>query len=293
MNCKNFVDFVKYYDAFNWTHLNRPDWIMSFQQQGDEFIENIERGINASKIFEISNDLKKLLILTKTPRDNEEVKLPFPVMFLDVDFTKEELEELNIKIDANKIIGILAQRGVMLDNGGNVVGSDLNICMLSIQANEEVWFDTFNKNVNIEDKELEGSKVKVLENDTTDKKARDFVHKFFLNFINFVNSPDVSYVEQKRSEKNIQRKRKEGKVAIPSSFKIYLSGQVREYIDKITSGGNFHFNYRFWVRGHFRNLNSQRYSEKKRIWIMPYIKGDGVLINKSYKLNKKEKNNGK
>ena len=65
-------------------------------------------------------------------------------------------------------------------------------------------------------------------------------------------------------------------------------GRRRNRNGRVSSGGKFHFNYSFWVRGHFRQLKSDRYSKKKRIFIAPYIKGEGVLVDKLYSLNRRE-----
>jgi len=127
-------------------------------------------------------------------------------------------------------------------------------------------------------------KIFISENSTTDKKAREFVHKFFLNFLNFLNNPEVEYVEHIRSDKNRERREKAGKPVIPSSFIIRVYGKLREYIDEAVRGASWTYNYRFWVRGHFRDLVSKRYIHQKRIWILPFVKGKGVLIEKSYKV---------
>lgn len=82
----------------------------------------------------------------------------------------------------------------------------------------------------------------------------------------------------------MERRAKKGKPVIPSSMKIRLYGRLKEYIEKTIAGERFHFNYRFWVRGHFRQLQSNKFKEKKRIWILPFIKGQGNLIDKTYEV---------
>jgi hypothetical protein len=81
---------------------------------------------------------------------------------------------------------------------------------------------------------------------------------------------------------------KTGKPIIPSTMTIRVTGKLKIYIDELVHGANWHFNYRFWVRGHFRQLVSDKYKEKKRIWILPYIKGKGILVEKIYNLKKQE-----
>lgn len=290
MNSENFIKFVKYFNAFEWLKENRPEATVStygFEGYQDDkakrFRDNIRLGIEKSKIFEVPDDIKKLLCLTDTPNKNEEVHLPFPVVFIDVHFTKEELAELGIDIEAPEMIGIMFREGILISHKEEVVGKDLNITMLSGQTNGETWFDNFNKNWNI-NKEFKDHKCEILENPTTDKKAREFIHKFTLNFLNFLNNPEVEYVEHIRSAKNRERRAKNGKAIIPSTFTIRVTGKLREYIDEAVAGEHWNYNYRFWVRGHFRDLVSERYTQKKRIWILPFIKGKGVLVEKSYTL---------
>jgi hypothetical protein len=45
-----------------------------------------------------------------------------------------------------------------------------------------------------------------------------------------------------------------------------------------------HYSHAFWVRGHWRTLTAERYKEArgKRMWILPYVKGSGLLIEKTY-----------
>lgn len=261
-----------------------PEAVISLQQTGEEFHSNIENSIQNCKVFEVDNGIKKLLCLTDPPNKNDEVFLPFPDMFLDVEFTKEELADLGIEIDADHIVGIMFKEGRLVDRTEKVeiIGKDLNITMSSLQSNGQYWFDNFNKNWRTTIKwDLP---LQVKENPTTDTKAREFVHKFVINFLNFMNNPEVEFVEHSRSEKNRERREKQGKPVIPSSFTINVYGKLKEYIDEAMSGATWTYNYRFWVRGHFRDLVSKRYVNKKRIWILPFVKGKGVLIDKSYKV---------
>jgi hypothetical protein len=227
--------------------------------------------------------------LTDTPLKNDDIHLPFGIIFLDVHFCKEELADLGIKIKSKEIIGAFFQKGVLISKDTqNQVGSNLRITVLYVQDNDEVWFDTYNKNNNLFDKINKQNEIVVKENPTTDKKSRDFIHKFVLNFLNFVNNPDIKIVEQKRSEQNVKRRLKQGKTTLPSSYKIFLKGELKVYVERICNGEKFKYSHKFWVRGHFRRLESDRYKEKKILWILPFLKGNGLLIDKTYHLEKKE-----
>jgi len=306
MNAENFNYFWKASKQMAMIRKLKPDAIDStlggIQYDGTTFDEAIADTLSKVKIFEIDDNIKKLLALTDAPKINEDelVRLPFDNIFLDCEFTKEELEDYGVipKL-ANKLKGIAVTKGNFIfreEEGLNPislkdyenrekVGNGLRITMCSVfdkdDGGEEVFFDVFNKNVNL-DEEYKGQKIDILENPTSDKDLRDFVHKFILNFLNFLNNPEVEYVEHKRSESNMKRKMKTGKAIIPSTMSIRLNGKLREYIDDISNKGLWHYEHRFWVRGHYRDLRNERYNEKKRIFIYPYIKGKGLLIEKDY-----------
>jgi len=292
MNSENFIFFTKRFMQFDWAKENAPELTISrygdgsineADDNGARFRQNISSGIRNAKIFEVNDEIKKLLCLTDTPKNNDEIHLPFGKIFLDVSFTKEELKEMGIDIASERIVGILAGEGELVNGDGIKVGTDLNFSILSEIENGEVWFDTFNKNFNLYEKYKKFS-TKVQECNLTDKLAREFVHKFLLNFLNFLNNPEVEFVEHLRSTKNQERRAKQGKAIIPSTMTIKVSGKLKEYIDEAVRNECWTYGYRFWVRGHFRQLSSERYTDKKRIWILPYIKGKGVLVEKTYAL---------
>jgi hypothetical protein len=295
MNCEHFIKFSKYFGAFTYNAIYHPETLLGKGQVNPDFYADINRCLPQSKVFEISDEIKKLLSLTDTPIKNDEIKLPFPFIFLDMQFTKEELAELGIEIEAKKIIGVLVREGVLY-KGEEEYGKDLRFSIMlegiNEQEKEDVWFVTFHRNFNL-DKDLEQLKIMHIRLPHSDKKSEDFIYKFFLNFLNFLHNPDIEYIEVSRSQKNIERRAREGKPIIPASYIISLTGKLKEYMDRLQSGGQFHFNFRFWVRGHFRTLQAERWKEKRgiRIWIPPFIKGDGILVDKSYQLKESKANN--
>lgn len=338
MNAEHFNFFWKASKEMAIVRKIKPEAIDStlggISYDGIIFDNAIADTLSKVKIFEIDDNIKKLLALTDAPKinDDEYIHLPFSNIFLDVQFTREELEDYGINpIYANLVRGIAVTRGnfiyreedgikkdlrldvvgasktfkgFVIDEG---VGDALRITMCSVidrsidevpktirlkdityanedkndRAEEEILFDVFNKNVNLSD-EYKDKAVDVLETPTSDPELRDFVHKFILNFLNFLHNPEVEYVEHKRSEGNIQRKMKQGKPIIPSTMTIKLNGKIKEYIDYIGSQGLWHYEHRFWVRGHYRDLKDERYKEKKRIWIFPFLKGRGQFVDKDY-----------
>jgi len=285
-------------------------WAGGISYNGRTFDEAIADTLSKVKIFEIDDTKKRLLAMTDTPKNNEEyIRLPFNEIFLDVSFTKDELKHLaGIETKyAKEIKGIAVTKGnfvLKVDDdlvqsledfkSRNSVGNGLRMTVCSIldaENRDYVEFDVFNRNVDISDEEMEqitGHKmnnIEVIESPGSDPNLRNFVHKFVLNFLNFLHNPEVEYIEHQRSEKNIQRKLKAGKVVVPSTMMIKVTGKLQIYLDDMENNqGVWEYSHRFWCRGHFRNLQADRYIEKKRIFILPFIKGRGLLIEKDYEV---------
>jgi hypothetical protein len=285
MNSEYFIDFVNKFRSFEYARKTLPSTTelnIVHSKNPNFYWECMHEAIDNAKVFNINDNIKKLLCLTDTPAKNDDIKLPYPFMFLDVKFTKEELASYGIEINHKNIIGILFKEGTIANSKGDILGKDLNITFLS-ETDEKIWFDTFGKNFNFfhDEEEL---KKRLVNTEVSDEKARDFAHRFVLNFLNFLNNPDIEYVEHKRSEANIKRRLKQGKPIIPSTCSITITGKLKIYIDEIISRGDFEYSHMFWVRGHYRRLRADRYIKKKILWILPFIKGSGVLIEKEYEV---------
>jgi hypothetical protein len=131
-----------------------------------------------------------------------------------------------------------------------------------------------------------------------------------MNLIYFINSEDVKIMVHTRSEKNSKRRIENNKIPIPTHSKIQIIGYLAKYLEKKeTLGTSKGFTHRFTVRGHWRHFWNKKfdrlyklYSEGKlkdiegkqylmdgsgalKVWIYPYIKGEGILIDKKYELN--------
>ncbi len=297
---KNFIDFsiAKKLGATE-SHGNSPE----------KFIDNIAFSLRDCKIFNVTDKVKNLLCLTKTPLRNDEVHLPFPIMFLDVSFTQEELKQIDIDINYKEVVGIIVQQGKLLfsdekqkfltkingdiekdDDGLYVAGIGLRISILSFNhgvEGKEIWFDTFNKSINIKE-EFKGWNMTVKEFKDTDPKTREFIHKFVINFLNFINDPEVEYRECIANPKQNEKRIKRGKMPIPNNCPITVSGKLKIYLDSLNER-DFTYNYRFWVRGHFRTLRAERWGKNrgKRLWVAPFLKGKGVLVEKIYHVENK------
>lgn len=100
--------------------------------------------------------------------------------------------------------------------------------------------------------------------------------------------PEVKYTTVEYSKEKNEKRMENEKLPIPNRNMIRLDGVLKKYLEDIKQNPVWHYNYRFWVRGHFRTLRSPRYGDNvgKRIWIPPYVKGKGLLIEKEYVVNK-------
>jgi len=115
-------NFLKYIEARN---LDLPGLIGN---ENYNFETNITNGLVNCHIFEVTDDVKRLLVLTKTPKINDMIKLPFPVIFIDVNFKRKEMQTLGIDIGFDEIQGIIVQEGrIYFKEKGVNVGTSLRL----------------------------------------------------------------------------------------------------------------------------------------------------------------------
>lgn len=291
---------------------------------GPMFVENIRQSLLKCHIFETTTDMKRLLSMTTCPNKNDQFKLPFPVMFIDVSFKKDEMQKLGIDIGYDEIIGIMVSEAYLFTeeeqrrmdreirlgvfdrsivdkydkDDFNKVGSGLRITICSLHQPGEygrIWFDTFNVNINVFD-EYKDYNLKIKKVDSTDPKARKFIHLFTLNFINFLHDTRVKIVTVDEDKKRNAKRIKKGKVPIPKRKIIKLTGDLKIYTDNLKKDRKtWEYSHSWWVRGHYRVLRDPEYWGKKagtRIFIPPHIKGKGVLVEKTYEVDKSNKLDG-
>lgn len=105
---------------------------------------------------------------------------------------------------------------------------------------------------------------------------------FVANIIDFVEHQKHEYVqvETHYSSEQDQKRIDKSKSPIHSQVYIKLNQIIKTYAT--TLGNQIHYNHKFVVRGHWRHFNSDRYRESKgkSTWIKPFIKGQGILVNK-------------
>lgn len=236
-----------------------------------------------AKYFEVPENVNLLLSNTK----NEIKKVKFPYYFLFIDVKLVVLDRIYYSFFVTDL------RSFYQRYKKGMKDSTERVNILTFYEDEEGKlsydnFDLYKKDRN---------------------KYRNKIREYLMNFVDFVNSEEVKLMFRERTEKNTERRIQRGKLPIPPFSKIYVIGYLKKYLNKLESQElQTRFTHRFWVRGHFKRfLDKKRYKKlyeqyrkgelknfegKKykidesflKVWIFPYIKGEGMLIEKRYKL---------
>jgi len=106
-----------------------------------------------------------------------------------------------------------------------------------------------------------------------------------MSFLNFLHEPEIEILEKPARELVYHLGKAKHRIKAPRRV-VEVRGTLRQYVKKLFKGHSFTYSHRFWVRGHWRHLKHKRFKQKRGqiIWIPPYIKGQGSLIEKRYKL---------
>jgi hypothetical protein len=232
-------------------------------------------------VYEIEEDVMRYITLNKPPQDKEiieKLSLPFKSIFIETEITKEDADIG----DLDSIHGILLYETSMAvhdeidPDGYKNVGRLFMAYYLCFSA-DKFFIDEFKINVDKTD-------VKIIYDE---KKVSKFLKDFICNFLLFINDPEIEFVTHARDEKNRERRIRQHKVPLPNSKRVRIIGRLKRYIDGISHNlSKGHFNYRFWISGHIRHLRSDKFVNKKGqiIFISPYVKGEGVLLKRTYDL---------
>jgi hypothetical protein len=117
------------------------------------------------------------------------------------------------------------------------------------------------------------------------KYTRRVMLRIAKNFCHYLNTKDALITTVERTKEQNDKRIKRGKSPIPTLHYVKVSEEMRIYLDKLKSSVDFSYSHKFWVRGHFRTLrNEERYGDNAgvKLWIKPYVKGKGMLIDKKY-----------
>jgi hypothetical protein len=247
-------------------------------------------------VFEIDESVKKLLLLTNPPEDLDKklLRLPFDNIFLSVCFQKEDgLEEdvmgvlvMNPKESPTRELGLINAMEEVI-TGEPWVHFWNGVSCSHDDVHGLYWLNSHTWVVERDEKKVGIRVVK------DKQKQHERLKHFITNFLLFLNQPDVEYRLVRRSSVNRDRALSRGKMPLPDTVHIKVKGELKVYIDRMERQGFLHagYSHKFWVRGHWRHFEGEHFKNKKgqRRWIMPFVKGEGILVKKDYVM---EGNNG-
>lgn len=275
-NLKNYQVFCKLLDKVQKSKISERNKL-GFEQT-TSLMSN-------AKYFEIPENIN--LLLSNTSNRVREVKLPFYFIFLDTKITVYDRNYYCFFLsDYLSLKKMALEKGKRLDHLPNTIS-----ILTFYETEEGMGYNLINLY------EKGGDKYK--------RKVREYI----MNFIDFVNSEDIKLMFNQRTEKNTERRVQKGRLPLPSFNKIRVVGYLAKYLKELEeTEGLTRFSHRFWVRGHFRHFYNKKFdglyklfkegklkNQKRcqyimdnsgalKVWIFPFIKGEGILINKKYKL---------
>jgi len=263
----------------------------------ETFIEKLDNTFAHGKVFDINEDVKDLLLRTKGTKEID--KVPFESIFIDTDFDVSEFKEKQDNDDITSVAGLLvsvANKVEIIENKEYVKNSTLDLKTLRGAEGFKIYwlgldkgkigycFHTINiVNKNNLDMEFEIS--------SKTPKIRKFLINFVSNFLNLLNNPqpDIVITERKANEAKNKRLIRHGQIPMPTKSVVLMIGKLKIYLDQLRSNGYMSYSHKFWVRGHWRTLRDEdRWGEKvgTKLWIHPFVKGSGILIDKKYNVTK-------
>lgn len=102
------------------------------------------------------------------------------------------------------------------------------------------------------------------------------------NFLDLLDSHDVTIGHVPQAKPYTGKDRKPN----PPRSVVRLSLPLQQYVDSMKKGGHLPYNHAFWVRGHWKHWMNERYvasgKQGTKTWVPPYVKGEGILVRKSY-----------
>lgn len=231
----------------------------------DGIFKGYKQILENSFIFGISNPLSLLLSLTDSDFDVDNLRLPYPNVFLDTKFEWEDMNVFGITLSQLQLKGDLRA----------------NIYLSYLFYKEQ----NGNKDIKITLKRFDELDNKNLEFYEVNQKIKLLI----INFLDFLNNPELEFVEKKlnKYEMGTMEKKSMG------CSMIALNGKLKRYVDEIgeiiNTKGKMMLRNSHWVRGHWRRYESDFYKSMKgkKEWIYPFIRGLKLqkLRQAQYKLN--------
>ena len=238
--------------------------------------------VKEAHIFHVDEDVTKLLALTKNKIHF--MRLPFNNLFIDckIDFGRLQVEGIHLiackPLEGTKFTII---EDANYDNFHffyflkDKDKPDVKYFEFGMIETSDELEEKFKEDVRLRSEEEEISFDEAM---NTSKNIKIFI----MNFLSLLENPEVEVVERKANEERNIKRASHGKQTIPTRNFVVVKGTIKAYIEQLKTGKHFSFSHSFWVRGHFRKLEDERYkaARGKILWVFPFIKGTGLLIEK-------------
>jgi hypothetical protein len=246
---------------------------------------NYLRMLNKTKVFKI--DEKIVIPLLNTENKISLRKLPFTNVFIDAHISLPEVEILGINIvrcktsdDNEETVTFLRDAKDEEEREEEEEADDILITFVGLDKRDGGNFYSYFPLCKDAVKGHVRPELEFLD---------PIIKNFVVNFLDLLDAKDVEVVQRNITREHNLKRVKRGKMPMPLiSYIVRITGETKIYLDKMESSGTREFSHKFWVRGHWRTLRSPFWKNKQgmKIWIIPHIKGQGILIEKKYVVDK-------
>ncbi len=237
--------------------------IHSYETNNSDIFDNkLMQYYMETKVFNISDSIHKLLIKTNNKIYNRQ--LPFNNFFININFPPKFFFENNNILKRKAFAQVYGLWIMFKPHYDTPVVHFYKPEIDNDNHHIIISFELFNSKGNI---------------------LFDFLRVYICNFLDFLNTNEAETIIIERTREQHIKRKKRGKKYLPTQVNIKLHGELKKYINIIESNNKINYNHKFWVRGHFRTLkDNEKYGKNvgKKIWILPFIKGKGILIKKEY-----------
>ena len=235
------------------------------------------------RILEIDESIMELILYT----DNTAFFRP---IFLPSFFINNTFEFGNYYVKGILVYQCARKDDKSVNIDENIVPNDIRIYFVTFDSDNFITSD-FDISLRKIEKDEIGSKIRIFFLNKKEKVKELFNRVLLLvcNVIDLIegNKEELELREIKSSPAQNEKRIKKGKIPIKDRIIIKPKKQLLNYINEFEKNyAKFHYSHKFVVRGHWRHFMAERYkyAQNKKIWIRPYIKGEGLLIQKSYTL---------
>jgi hypothetical protein len=250
-----------------------------------QWFKNLLSLVSDCPVYELSDDVVPLLANTHSAK----TKLPFDSFVIDC----------KLDLPGETFYGFLVISSKDEDNNSGV-----------LIYTSHAYFDENQKEIVIGPSfiPLEGYYQDSDYFEGYDKTNKNFarVREFIYSFCNFLNEREIEIVNCPVNPKNSEKRITKGLVPIPSYKVIHLTGKLKRYVGEFNAGMHKQYSHKFIVRGHFMHFrDNKKYTKLYQLddvdlinsgytkvngilrkWKKPFVKGQGILVQKIEKVRK-------